>query len=147
MIRSLLAALTMTLAMGEVFVCCGGEIQNDVDAEAGFDVAAHWGECCYRYKGPAPTCRGPDGGEIALADEPMQCPPFQYCGVKRDWCGPNGCANGHDLDPIPFQCCGDLQRGAGGVPIPDAADNGIDPDCLPYGLDDGSGLPAIDGAP
>ena len=139
MIRSLLAATSMTLALLEVFAC-GGKLQGGVDAT--FDLDAHWGECCYELTGPAPSCRGPDGGFVAVADHPQTCSPTQYCGVNRNGCinGSNGC---HELSSPPFACCGDRNI----VGTPDARLDGINVNCLPYGLDDGSGLPPLDGAP
>ena len=68
-IRSLLAVTTLILTMCEI-CACGGELGGDVDAEAGFDVNAHWGECCYEYKGPFPSCIDLDGSLIAPLTSP-----------------------------------------------------------------------------
>jgi hypothetical protein len=145
MTRTLLVAAAI-IASGVDVVACGGDlVKLSVDADAPFDLDAHWNECCFWDAGigDCGALRGGDTlhGSSSNWSNGKQCL-GQYCGVHRDRC-PDGSHNPSEcdgLDDPPFLCCGvRLLTQEDGAP-PGWTQEGIELDCLPEGLDDGSGL-------
>ena len=142
--RWFLAAATLAIVVSDT-LACAGELRSDVDAEVAFDLDAHWGECCYYWKGaPQPSCLLADGAPVDKEAGPVQCAANQYCGVDRQACGDATSANDcHVLATPPYQCCGN--RSITTLVDSDAYPSWFQPGmafgCLPVAVDDGSGIP------
>ncbi len=141
MTRLIVALLIFAYAACEL-IACGGQLRGDVDAEAGFDLDAHWGESCYDYHGPVRSCHGVDGAPLFEGEGCANCV-NKYCGVLRTRCLYNGTYPCTALMNPPFACCGDHLTTHYPEDVATRIDPGVDTTCLPYGLDDGSGLPPL----